>query len=543
MAKLTRDEVIKRRLTEGYDPSHYAFVYNQMRYAFGEKWRDDLGFPGLDGGSGTFPDFPALQFRRSEVGISRRIWNGQFIGLSKIASTIPEPEFTQIDKYTGEVRKQFYLTRMGMNDVYNVCGMEERERAIEDGDGLGVGVLQWTLKEDRQGFQYVCPDHVSVLHFIWDRHSLSVGRSEYVGVVKYLSPEDATDIYGSKFAKQYTRTLCDTNGSQPYQAVRLIEYYDIRGGRVPTKAIIGGDIGNQPFSIEENEFEILPFSYYVHWQPPGMMRPIGRIALQMPTQEAINRVERNLMISLKKNGFDIVDAQQLDEADMRRLNSGDPNVSVKITNPKQGVTPFVRVPGQEVAQTTMALYNVLMEQMTADSGITSFDTGNLSNQKRTLGENQLADARGATQMGWSEKRVAEFDMNSVRVFSHIARMFDRSPTVVNAFGQNVEINNPSMPQSSAESLFEQPSKVVIGIDAIRATDAEQEKLMRIALLERMMPYAQAGAIPVQWLAREVIKAAGEDPEEVASYGAEQGLPGMPGEMAGQPVMAGQPAAI
>lgn len=536
MAKLTPEDVIKRRLTESYDPSHYAFVYNQMRYSFGEKWSEGFaGVPGLTGG-GTFPDFPALNFRRSEIGISRRIWNGQFIGLSKIAANLPEPEFPQVDKWTGEARKQFYLARMGMMDVFNVSGMEEREKAIADGDGLGIGVLQWVLEEDRKGNQYVCPQYVSCLHFLWDRHASSVARSEYVAVVRYASPEDAEDLFGSKFAKAYTRTLMDINGGQPYQAVRWFEYFDIRGGKVPTTAIIGGELTNKPHHVEENDLEINPFSIYTHWQPPGMARPVGRIALQMPTQEALNRVERNLMITLKNAGFDIVDTQQLDEQDLRRLNSGDPNVKVKLTSPKQGVSPFVRVPGEEVAQTTMALYNVLMEQMTAESGITNFDTGNLSQEKRTLGENQLADQRGAVQIGWSEKRVAEFDQAGVRVFAHLAKKFDRSPVMVDVFGANVEINAPGLPQSSAAALFDEPSKVLVGVDAIRATDAESEKMRRMMLLERLTPYAQAGAIPIEWLAREIIKAAGEDPDEVRSYmpQQQQGLPGQPGEMAGQP---------
>jgi hypothetical protein len=136
-------------------------------------------------------------------------------------------------------------------------------------------------------------------------------------------------------------------------------------------------------------------------------------------------------------------------------------------------------------------------------------------------------------MGWSDKRMVEFDSMTVRKLLQVAKRFDTCPTTIDVFGQNVLINDPRDPRSMISNFLEEPSKVVIGLDAVRMTDAETEKLRRMQVLERLAPYAQAGAIPIAWLVREMITAAGEDPDEVASYAApmEETLPGQPGEMA------------
>src|SRR5437660_1005814 len=109
-SELTSADAITTRLREGYEPGYYDSLHQQTKYAFGEPWKAETISGGIAGG-GDFPDFPDIRPRLGELGRSKRILNASFVNLSRTFGMDPQPEFPQVDKRIGEIRKQFWLKR------------------------------------------------------------------------------------------------------------------------------------------------------------------------------------------------------------------------------------------------------------------------------------------------------------------------------------------------------------------------------------------------------------------------------------------------
>jgi len=530
MPKTTRED-IQTRLLQGYDSAYYASLYRQMRYAFGDDWNRQNNTAG--GVDGSFPDFPEITVQYLKTGRSRRILNSQFTGLARVMSVDPEPEFPQVDKYTGEVRKQYYLNRWREGNF-----AEAHASAYMDGDGLGYGFVHWGLETNpKTDYQRTTCEYSPAVLTLWDRQATDPGRARWVCFVKYLAIDQAASLFGWKTAKKYRRQMSE-NGNFPVECVRLFEYYDTGYGPkgTPTRAVIPADLGSEPILIEDNPFERLPFSYMMYFTAPGMKRATGRIVMQMSTQEGLNDIEAHLRKVLKSPTFDIVDVTQLNTDDLRRVNAGDYNVKVRLDTPRPDAPPYIRVPGAEVAQTILALRDMYERQFNADSGTTDFDRGNLTTEKRTLGENQLLDSRSQNQQAWGAVQAVKMHQRSVETCLSIAKEYDRDPMLVDIFGQNVPINDPAEPRSWLSAFLEEPSNILISDQQLRARDQDAQRQKRMAELDSLFPLVQAGYINPQKWTEEKLKAAGEqDPQDWAPQPVAAGP-----EMGGDPSMAGLP---
>lgn len=508
----TPAEDIRKRLLQGYDPNHYASLYRQMCYAFGDDWNKNRR-SGIDSTGGSFPDWPEITVRYMEVGRSRRILNSQFIGLSRSMGNAPAPEFPQLSKQSAEVRKQFYLARYHGNEREDSWA-DEHAAAYMDGDGLGAGFVHFGLKTNpKTGYQYVSAEHSPAVLTLYDRHERHPGRARWVCFVKYLAIDQASALFGEKVAKTYVRQLHDNFSTYPLDVVRVFDYYDMGWGPkgTPTRALIPGDFANEPLFVEENTFECLPFSHMTYLIAPGMRRPTGRIVMQMATQEGLNEIERHLRKALKSPTFNLMDVTQLNAKDLARLNAGDANVNVRIENPRPDAPPYIRIPGAEVAQTILALRDMYERQFNADSGTTDFERGNMSMEKRTLGENELLDSRSQTQSSWSQMQAVKMHQRSVEVALKIAEKFDKDPVLLDIFGTNALFNEPSQPHSWMSEWLQEPSRVLIGDDQLRARDAKQDQMDRLQMLSTLAPEVQAGLLSAQKFAEEKLRALNEDP--------------------------------
>lgn len=512
----TQPEDIRTRLAQGYDPSYYASLYRQMCYAFGDDWHKVKGVPsGVAGGS--FPDFPEITVRYMETGRSRRILNSQFTGLSRVMATDPEPEFPQLDKWTGEVRKQYYLNRYRGDHYGGGNWADEHAYAYMDGDGLGLGFVQFGLESNpKTGYQRVSCEYSPAVLTLWDRHERNPSRARWVAFCKYLSIDQAAGLFGWKTAKRYRREIVDGESQAPLEVMRVFEYYDMGYGPkgTPTRALIPSDLGMEPITLEDNPFECLPFSYMSYLMVPGMKRHTGRIIMQMSTQEGLNDIERHLRKALKSPSFDIVDVTQLNTDDLRRINAGDTNVKVRLDTPRPDAPPYIRVPGMEVAQTILALKEMYERQFNADSGTTDFDRGNLQSEERTLGENQLLDARSKNQQAWGAIQATKMHQRSVETCLKIAKDYDKDPLLIDVFGTNIPLNVPEDPRSWLTNFLEEPSHVLISDQSLRARDQDAERQRRQQSLAMLAPLLQMGLISPQKYAEEMLKAAGEqDPND------------------------------
>jgi hypothetical protein len=451
-----------------------------------------------------------------------------------------------VDKWTGEVRKQFFIERFRKNEW-----AEQFAMAFMDGEAAGVGCVQIGMTIDPDtGMPHVDLYHHHCYNIIFDRHERTPTRARWVVAVHYLPMLEAAFRFGDN-ALQYETTVESGTDGRPMRTVRVFEYWD-KGiaGRAPTRAVVLGDIGNDPIEVSPNPFgACLPFGFFTYFTPPGMKRPMGRIPMQMAMKEALNDLEGYLRKQLKQPDFTLLDSQSLDPQDLQRVISGDVPNYVRVMKPVIQVmtNPAVRVCSTGIHQAVIYLQEMYERQFTADSGTTEFDRGMQASSQRTLGENQLVDARGGVQASWSELQLAKFYQRSIDKLFYIAAMVDRAPLRLDVYGMNYTVNDAEDPDSMIERWLEEPSIVIIDAQSLRRADGQMKSAQRLAQLEQLAPHVGAGIDPV-WFVTEKLKAIGESDPREAMGGAESapqeqtGLP-LGGMMSdpGQTPPAGQPA--
>lgn len=529
---LTPKADIQRHLLD-FDLQYQQSLYRQVAYALGEKATGRLR--GIQSGDGEFPLFPDMQPAFVKVGQSRRILNTQFIGMARVLSADPEPMFPQVDKFKGEVRKQFILERSRMLEWPEVFGS-----SFLDAEAAGVGIAQVGMEINPDtGFPHVMIQHVPCYNFVYERHARSPNLAKWCYAVHYLSIDDAVAAYGD-VARSHEINIEDNGEGRPMKAVRVFEYFN-KGvaGKAPTRAVMLGQMSSDPVEYGPNPYgACMPFGFWVYFLPPGMRRPMGRIPFQMATQEALNDLEQYLRAQLKQPEFTLLDAQAIDQQDLQNVFAGKVPAYVRV---KKDLTngmsaPAIRVPSGGVAQALIALQDMYERQFTTDSGVTEHERGNFSQEDRTLGENQLVDQRGGVQASWSELMAAKGYQRVFEKILHVASIVDRDALTVDVFGTNYLINNPADPDSTIQEWAKEPSTILIDSQLLRRKDSQIAQAQRVAALKQVEPYVGSGVDPM-WFVEEMLKAIGEkDPREAMGGSdemgqlqtAELGLPGQPG---------------
>lgn len=515
---LTPPDLITERFKQGFDPQYRSSLYNQMRYVFGEAWRKEISSgAALDGGD--FPDYADIRVKYQEVGRTRRIYSNQLIRLSRVMYSDPQPEFPQVDKYTAEVRKQFFLNRYRGEGAGEGEWADEMSAAYLDGDGLGVGIVQVCLRTNpSSGEQQVHLRHSPTIFTLWDPHERHPGRWRWIAFVRYMALEDAISLFGEKEAEGAVRTVYDGTRSYGVKSVRYFEYYDIGTGTrgAPTRAIVLNHMGNEPVLVEENAFGTLPFAYYLHHYVPGQQAPVGNIASQIPIQEQINAIEKALKETVKRTGQTVIDVSQIDDEDVKRMNGGEIMPFLR-WRPKAGhnAPPVQNLPGAELQQSALKLYDILDQQLTVDSGVNDFDRGVQPRRSRTLGEDMLIDQRSQGPASWSELQCAKFHIRTVRKVLHVAGLFDRDPVTLDIFGKNYSVNDPSRPASCISAWLKEPSSAVVNADALRYQDVVAVRTQRLQQLLQVAPFVGRLLSP-EWFGEELAKALGESDPKVAT---------------------------
>jgi hypothetical protein len=477
MSKLTRREDITKRLCASYDKGWYASIYRQMCYAFGE------GQDSLPGGEGRFPDFPDVTPSYKEVGTSRRILNTQFITLTRVMYSDPEPEFPDVDKMTGQVRQKFYRAR-SRGDGYGE-GEWDKEfcAAFMDGDGLGTGVVQVGLRTNPlTGYQRVSVRHVPLLQTLWDRSERSIGDARMVAFMDYVPVDVAEARYGPKFVQENLHIMEDPETDDPIECVRLFEYWDTGFGKgQPTRAVI--------------------------------RRPVGRIPLLMAGQEAINNVERRMLREVQNAGGTFVFSERVDPADMAKFKRGEGG-KFEATKPLMpGEVVAEVVPGGEVSNTTLAYLQMLEADFTANAGVTEFDRGSNPEESRTLGENLLVDERSKVQSAWSALQAAKFHQRVAEMVCKIAKAGDTDPVDITLDGVTATLNDPEDSRMAVSYWLEEPSRAIVSVESLAKNDLQREMAMEQQRLAGLADLLQMGVIDPLWYAKERVKAAGYDPDE------------------------------
>lgn len=515
----TKAEDIKLWLEQSVDKKYMETRFSLMQKAYDPgnnfKWAGPSGR--------SFPDYPDLVAEMKEVGAEPWVLEVQLDLLSEVMRSSPEPEFTDVDEYTGQVRQSFWEKRNKGYGRSKTDGLTQMEKAWLDGHGLGMGFVQWGLKTNpKTGGRYVAPCHIPILHMIWDGYTRSFCEARMACAMKYLPLHDAESIFGAKTVRDHVSELRENSDcSRP--VVRVFEYFDLgRGKSDPTTAIILGDISNDPISIDENLFEILPFAYYEHVLIPGYRRAAGSIDYLIAGQEGLNQVERNMNAEIQRPGFDLMSPDLLTPEDIERVEKGEPGAVVRTERPLEaGEAAYQRVPAGEVSQTTLAVYQMRKEAFMAKAGISNLDRGQDIEGADTLGEVQLADSRSSKKKSRTVFQTALFFQRNVEVFCQVARLGDTDPISLDVMGSSVLFNDPQNPQMAISEWLKDDSDIVVSEEALTKGDAAQERLEKI---QRISIFDADPLVDPVWRTEEKLKAAGFDPKKAMIQNQMEAMP-------------------
>ena len=531
---ITDIEHIRKRLKEGYNTKTMQQYYRLQKFAFGEGLEEDT-VPIQD--TNFIIDFPDVRPDYLQIGKSRRILNHTFISMSKILYANPIPEFFGIPQDTAQVRRQFYRKRSTENR-FGSDWSNEIASAYLDGDALGLGFVQIGLVEGAEG-QRISIKHVPITQVIWDVHEKSPTKARYIAFIHYLPEDVAIDLYGAEVYKQHQRTQYNDDSTEfPINNMRIVEYFDIGWGTKGegTYAVFADNFGGEKLKHGKNPFgKLLPFAHYQAWIPPGCKMPIGRVLMQISTQEALNELEDNLRTTIQRGvPFNLLDKSSIDPQDYETLNSGENLPTVGYTA-GQG-SPFVRVPGAEVPQTLLAYQSYLERVLSTESGLSDLDRSNTLSTVRSASEVGLLQQSSQIQGAWSRKQLTVFYKTLIEKAFQIAAQYDRDPLTVDVNGEEIEINNPSQPNSWIEFYLQDDATIFIDETSLDYKDSEGEKLKKLAVLQQLAPEMQGGLLdPIAYLT-EKLTILGLDPTKFIKQ--PEAAPAMPGAEGVPPELAG-----
>ena len=499
---LTKRSQIEDRLKESADTEYWDSLYSQMKYAFGEPWEGRSG-----GGSGVIPYYDPVKLYTKRVGRSMKIMQHALIMMSKVLAGEPEPWWPQVHRYISEARKQVYISR------YRKCGWkQEFEKQYLDMVNLGLGILQWGLKTERDGYTYATCQHIPLIHVLKDPHEPDPSKWRYIGFVKYMAPEDAIALYGNR--KKIEDAVVTVDGGSLRKVVRVIEYYDLGFGEGdPTQAVILGDVGGDYLvPPEPNDYvDTLPFSYGENVMLPFFKHHVGNIILQMGTQEMRNKLERSLAAAAMDIGMDLVNTDRVDKNEYQKARrEGRTYVYAKSGIPGDNNPAIDRVPPKEASRTVFELVNLMDRELSAESGITDLDRGSQLQSQRTLGEVQLLDERSQTSKARIARQTSNMIVNAVKVWQKYAMLYDDAPCKVDVFGNNMTFNDKADPTSKLYHLFEEESNVVVSTMALTMQDELGKQQLRLQQLGLLMGDPMVNQ---QKVTEEKVRAIGEDPAE------------------------------
>lgn len=151
-------DLIHERLEQSVDRERMDSLFYQAMYAFGEPWPEN-GYASQYWAGTKLPIYPDLHVRWLEPGISRQILNSTYTAMSKYMSAPIDPQFPQLDKYSAEMRSQWFKRCSKMREwAYEIC------YGYLDMDALGMGGVDVGFEEDAEGYIRTKVVHVGLLH-------------------------------------------------------------------------------------------------------------------------------------------------------------------------------------------------------------------------------------------------------------------------------------------------------------------------------------------------------------------------------------------
>ena len=505
-------EQIQGAMRSGFDRNYYVFLYKQMRYAFGWPWADSV----LNTNSGFFPFMPDIMPYTQEVGLSRKIQAVAAIALPRIAGNIPKPVINGpgLNKIQKTVLEEFLVSRSTQTWQADGNWGPHFARAFLDGDQLGIGFVRFGLKlNPKTKKTYLDMSYQPSCQTLWDNTQRDFTRARWVSCAHYLDEITATDLYG-KEAQKYLRVFGEAPDSP--RLMRIFEYYDIGLGSKgdPTYAIIPDDLDQKPLLIKENPFGVIPVAHNENYWFPGTKYPIGRVVMQMPTQEMLNQHERRQRLEVQHGGgYDLVHEESVDSEALARVEQGEAGVTVRVTAPmsKEMGPPVMRIPNRDMSSVLANEFARLTQQFHMEAGISELDSGNLTSQSRTLGEVQLLQNKSDVRSNWASLKMIEFYQRAFRIALQVAKVGDVDPLKIDFGGVPVDVNTDDVTMIS--QFIPDHFDVLIDQKDLTKQDDALKKAQERQDLMSLAPFI-GNVIDPKWFATELLKSLGvEDIQE------------------------------
>jgi hypothetical protein len=508
---LADSTTIKDRIRAGIDIDYLDQLYRKQCYAFGEPWNPDSN-AGYVTRAGEWPDYPDIVVRTLEVGASRTIMNNQFIGFSKSVASEPKPTFPELDPVTEKVRAQYFLKRWKGTGRYASRWNIQTNQTVWDGRALGIGFTKILPRTNpTTGKQYASIKHYPVWHVVYDPIATNPYEARWICFLNYYDPADALEIFGAGADDKKVSIYQESTGLT-IEVVKVYEYYDIGiGGKDPMMAVYVGDLQSEHKRVK-SPYPFLPVAIYSHLIVPKFRHPVGRIELQMADQEARNQIERYMHYFLSQYPVDIIDAENLDENDVKLHRAGRPTPIKMMGKPDHNV--WQRIAAEEPPQSILQYMGIIDKDLTTSSGITDADRGNLNPTQRTATENQLIDQRSQTQSGWDLMQTTLYFTDLVQKVVAVGAIFDTDPVSLDIDGQMIPFNNPAQPASFLQHFLKDESMCLVDVQELDAGEAKAEKAQKLQLYNQLIPFAEQGLINPTVLVEKILKAIGErDPDQ------------------------------
>jgi hypothetical protein len=334
----------------------------------------------------------------------------------------------------------------------------------------------------------------------------------------YIEVEVAEHIYGVDAVRNATRyDILRENADyiENGQYVRVLEYFDVGfGDSEPTMITWIGSILNEPIEAPSaNLYDCIPVAFGVGFTAPGKRYADGRIYNQLSSQDARRAIVEHIKDTLAYHAVDVFDEQLMESQDWQDLVDGQRRIRGSISDLK-GKTPWLRIPAQEVANTTLEYFRIVMEEYNMASGLAEFDRANTVSKGRSATEMAIMDSRLKMNQALSVGQTMLYQRQLAIVHEKVALLGDYHPRTLNIRGRNMPINEKGVPESWVGRWLEEEAEILISQESMTADEDQVRRLATVEKLMRLAPFAvPGGSIDQDWWIRELVESSGFDVDQ------------------------------
>lgn len=506
------EEECREIVLSGIDSERLRALHSQAMYALTSKIKDNWDTTG----SGNWPVFLDYTPNRVEIGNSRMILNTSRILLAEFSGDI-EPETRGVDKVTNMLRKGAWAGRAAGDGMGDGGWDVEMASQYTDFRELGAGVVFHDELEDENGLLYETLRHFRATDVVYDRSARNPLHAKWVCRRTWFTKFEAIKRFG-KDKIGANDLMPEGANTRRSEGVWLYEFYSVpfAGRRETYCAWVGSiDAAKLQTPPKTSKTKQLCCSWGVNYLPAASRWPIGGVWLQAATQALLNNLEGKLKETSDRKGMTAVDLSKIPGRNVQKAqkNGGWLEMDLSSMEGADIRQVIMEIAGGATDQGDLQLYELYKRQYNEDSGLTEAMRGNLSEEDRTLGEQQLVQAGAEKGQSYEKKQALAMTARLVsKAFEHM-RLFDRSPLLVDLDGYDVWLNDPNDPRMSMENVFRDKGVVRIDPGSFTSGNDRIKRAQRAAELNDpalLAMLGKPGGVNPEWFRDELMKTKGED---------------------------------